>query len=95
MEKEKFDNYRFSMGKSLLAGSNPAGGRLKPYTMMFPPSVKHVSVVTKEPWCSVCESFLKGDGSVITPRKCKCGTYEYSYSERNYQLKPKSNEAAD
>ncbi len=39
------------------------------------------------PFCSVCESEILGNGSMITPYKCKCGVWEYDTQTMKYEVK--------
>lgn len=35
-------------------------------------------------WCKICEQFLMGNGSIVTPYRCNCGEYKYSFELRQY-----------
>lgn len=34
----------------------------------------------RDEFCTVCETFLTGNGSIVYPWKCECGTYECNWS---------------
>lgn len=37
--------------------------------------------------CSICEEPLSGDGSIVTPYTCQCGTWEYDYKIQEFKIK--------
>lgn len=44
-------------------------------------------------FCTICEEFLSGDGTIVRGWECECGNYEFSWSEGRYlhptEVKPK------
>ena len=44
---------------------------------MFGNNVEYKQVQRVIPICTKCESSVMGNGSILTPYYCKCGTYEY------------------
>jgi hypothetical protein len=38
-----------------------------------------------ENWCTVCESFLGGHGSVGYPYRCLCGEYDFDFRLGRYK----------
>lgn len=58
---------------------------------MMPPEVQHKARKTHDYFCSKCQQFLQGNGSVITPYKCACGEYKYNFERRMY-VHPKEGE---
>ena len=38
------------------------------------------------PHCSVCKEQLSGDNSIISPYRCKCGTWQIRWGDREYTL---------
>lgn len=43
----------------------------------------------KAEYCTVCETFLSGNGSLILPWKCECGEYKFDWSGGWSHPKPK------
>jgi len=41
------------------------------------------------PTCPKCEEGLRGNGSIISPYKCSCGTWEYDIEENEYKINKK------
>lgn len=39
-------------------------------------------------YCTVCEEFLSGDGSIVRPWKCGCGEYTFDWIEGWQHPKP-------
>lgn len=39
------------------------------------------------PHCGDCGEGLLGNNSIMSPYRCKCGTWEYDYSAEEFKLK--------
>lgn len=60
---------------------------------MMPDTVKYKAHSVRDPFCTLCNTFLSGDGSMVLPYKCECGTYEYDWHDNKLKLigaKPES-----
>lgn len=55
--------------------------------MSFSTNVKQKLVKRYEPFCTTCQYFLWGNGSLATPYECECGVYEYTLDGFQYVLK--------
>jgi hypothetical protein len=47
----------------------------------------------RDEYCTVCKEFLTGNGSMVSPWKCGCGTYEFDWRKSGYKH-PKEGEEA-
>ena len=37
-------------------------------------------------WCKICDTEIRGNGSMLSPYYCKCGKYDCKYGERIYKI---------
>lgn len=51
----------------------------------YHPTYKKVKVAM--PHCPRCGEQLRGNGSMVLPYRCDCGTWDYSYSLSSYEIK--------
>lgn len=57
--------------------------------MSFAKNVKPKSRTIRDPFCTVCEQFLIGNGSIAHPWRCDCGVYEFDHKAFEYSLPQK------
>ena len=48
--------------------------------------MKYKQIKKLVPYCEICNSEIKGNGSVISPYECQCGKYEWNEEKRDYIL---------
>ncbi len=46
----------------------------------------HKTIKKSVYWCNKCNTEIAGNGSIITPYKCKCGTYEYIDTDDRWEM---------
>ena len=51
--------------------------------------MKHKRVPRTVPHCGDCEEALRGNGSVLLPYECSCGTWRYDVVEKEFVLEDK------
>lgn len=54
--------------------------------MSFPKNVTYRMAKRREPYCTVCNEFLWGNGSEVSPYKCSCGVYESNWVDMERRL---------
>jgi tRNA(Ile2) C34 agmatinyltransferase TiaS len=48
------------------------------------PEYRKVKVL--KPHCPVCKQMLYGEGSMILPYKCKCGTWKWNFTTEEFTI---------
>lgn len=48
------------------------------------PEVIYKSHTVRDEFCTVCQSFLLGNGSMVLPWRCACGEYEFDWAKVGY-----------
>lgn len=60
--------------------------------MSFPKTVTYKSHKVRDLYCTVCNTFLGGDGSMMVPYHCDCGKYVFDWTDFELTLEPKEKE---
>ncbi len=47
-------------------------------------STIYTQTQTLFPHCSECKERLSGNGSIVTPYKCRCGIWQYDWLSQEY-----------
>lgn len=55
---------------------------------MYPTTIVYKSHTVKDKFCTICQEFLDGNGSLVHPYECNCGRYEYDWKEQAYKVVP-------
>ena len=50
----------------------------------YRPTYKRVKVTAEH--CPRCQTMMRGNGSMVTPYRCECGEWRYSYSLSAYEI---------